>query len=261
MFFDTQIISYAMKGNWDGPLQHGSIISIVANEFLLVQGNKPTQANYYVPHPSRIGYHLAMVPGLITGGSLASTSRRSYPFRKHLTDSMIMEFKNQHSTIIEYGNFAIARVVKDKLHPLFTSAVNFLPKQPQKLILARFKFLLEREIQCIPIQREDVETAFGLLARFKEHHNLKGNFRNSWNDLLILAAAINRGEVLETKDNELSKFAADICGVKPEKHIPFLRLVFPKQQQKEERRVTSSKGYLNNGWSVRFRNLGNNAYP
>jgi hypothetical protein len=259
MIFDTQIVSYAMKGTLDRAIDGGSIISIVANEFLRVQSDQPTRANYYVPYPARFG-HMGMAPNRLIGGSLGAVSSRSHPFRKHWTDSMIMEFKNQYPTLVEYGNFAISQVINEKMYPLYSTAVNFLSKSRKKLLLENFRFLLDREISCIPILKEDVETAFSLLAAFKESHNLKANFRNSWNDLLILAATANRGEILDTKDNELSRFIADYFGVTVEERKPFLRLSFSKKQNISERLKTNSKGYINHGWDVRFRNLGNNVY-
>ena len=259
MIFDTQIVSYAMKGHWTGTLEGGSIVSIVANEFLLVQSDQPTQANYYVPHPSRLS-HGGMAPGGVMGGGLASISRLSRPFHRRWTDSMIMDFKNQHPTLVEYGNFAVSHVINDKITSLYSAAVNTLPKPQRKLLVDRFRFLIDQNISCIPVQKEDVETAFGLLASFKEHHNLKANFRNSWNDLLILAATVNRGEILDTEDSELSRFVAAYFGIRIEEHKQSLRLAFPDEGLSKERRKSSSKGYVNNGWAVRFRNLGNSAY-
>ncbi len=171
-----------------------------------------------------------------------------------------MDFKNQHPTLVEYGNFAVSLVINEKHTPVYSAAVNFLPKPQKKKLVDRFKFLLDHEISCIPIREDDVVTAFELLDSFKQSHNLKSNFRNSWNDLLILAATVNRGEILDTEDNELSRFVAQYFGINVEEHMPFVRLSFSGESLGKDRCKSSSKGYVNNGWAVRFRNLGNSAY-
>ena len=83
------------------------------------------------------------------------------------------------------------------------------------MIASRFRFLVEHQIRCQPLQQNDVEYAFELLLKFRHNHNLKRNFRNSWNDLLVISTARNANTSLITEDSELARFASSISRVLP----------------------------------------------
>lgn len=207
MFVDTQIVSYAMKGRHP-KIPNWLCCSIMANEFLLVQSKSSNKAKYYVPLSSMIN-HLYGDEEATRASTPANRYRRQHPFSKRITDSMVMEFGLLHPPIVEFGNFAIAEVLNEGRTPVFSAAVAFLEKSEQKLLVDRFKFLISSGIQCVPVQRRDVETAFRLLEEFTEHRNPKANFRNTWNDLLILAVAVNRNSKFLTLDQELAVFAGE----------------------------------------------------
>lgn len=241
-----------MKGCWIEPIDGSNITSTVANEFLLVRAAKSNQVNYYIPHPSIIKRHSSF---LFLGG------KPEHPFSKHLTDSMIMEFGQEHPALIEYGNLAMSEIINSGDIELFNAAILFQKKRRRKILIKKFNFLLHRQIQCVPVQRKDVEKAFNLLLEFKKRkHNFKKDFRNSWNDILILATSINRGGDLMTTDNELSRFADHVYAIHSKEKDGFLKLTFPEVQNVEQKESKDIKEYINSGWLVRFRNLGNQAF-
>lgn len=152
MFLDTQIVSYAMKGCWTEPIEGSQIVSIVANEFLLVQGSKLNQANYYIPHPSSIR-HLTLTSETVNEGSRVSRKKPTHPFGKSWTDSIIMEFGQEHPPIVEYGNFAISETINGSHYPLFLAAINFLEKRQRKVLIDRSFSLTSIQPIC-PSERE-----------------------------------------------------------------------------------------------------------
>lgn len=243
MHLDTQVVSYAFKGSWNQPLEGCTISSIVANELLLIHGSDLSKANIYVP----------LLSAAHTDGPLAQElRRRDHPFNKRLSDSIIMDFGNEYPSIIEYNNLSISTAINDGLHDLMAGAINHLDKDTKKTLKKRFRFLVENGIRCIPITNMEVELAFDLLAKFRQNHNPKGNFRNTWNDLLILSSAIRRSDNLVTKDSLLSRFAAQQSGVEPETKHGFLELPFSKTTTADRKPSNESKGYINNGWRVKF---------
>lgn len=259
MFVDTQIVSYAMKGR--GPaIPNWLCCSIMANEFLLVQSESATKARYYIPLPS-IQNHLHGDEGASRASIPSARYRRQHPFPKRVTDSMVMEFGLLHSPLVEFGNFAIAELLNEKIAPMFSAAVSFLSKNEQRLLVDRFKFLLSSGIHCVPLQRQDVETAFSLLEIFLRHRNPKSNFRNTWNDLLILAVAMNRGSRLLTSDLELAAFAheCDAGTVTRDGAIAAIdcTLSMAAAPRRESR---GAKGYVNSSWRVHVRNIGNRRF-
>jgi len=240
---DTQVVAYAMKGRWDGMLAGSCISSIVANELLLVQSQNPSQADLYIPLLSTRHF-----PGSLT----VRSRRRHRPFSKRLSDSIIIDFGNEFASIVEYNNLSIAKLINEDLDDLLVAAIGHFDKQKRKLLARRFRFIVENGIRCRPLQRADVELAFHLLGEFRRAHNLKQNFRNTWNDLLIVSSAINSNARLITEDNELSRFAAELSGVSPSPADRFIEIPFARTDAQKKRSSRESKGYINVGWRVQF---------
>jgi len=240
---DTQVVSYAIKGKWNESIDGCVISSIVANELFLVHGDDPAKANLYIPLLS--SRH-------IMGPMVTELRRRDHPFNKRLSDSIIMDFGNEFPTIIEYNNLSMTTMINHGLGDLFAGAICHLDKETKKTLKRRFQFLIENGIQCIPLRQRDVEMAFYLLSQFRERYNIKVNFRNSWNDFLVMSCAMCANESLITEDSLLSKFASENLGVTPEKKQDFVELPFAANKTNGHKQFRESKGYINNGWRIRF---------
>jgi hypothetical protein len=83
---------------------------------------------------------------------------------------------------------------------------------------------------------------------FVQHHNVKANFRNSVNDMMILATAIAGHEQLLTDDNLLARFAA------AQRQAPLrevgeglIEIDFERSIGVGRRLPNESKGYINCG--------------
>lgn len=124
---DTQIISYAFKGVYDGKIDQQHISSVTAKEFLLIQGSHRTAANYYVPLPRNIKNY--------SPAEDRALPRMDYPFSKGLTDQIILDFGQDYPSIIEFSNQAIAEVINLKAKNIFREAIRFLDKDKRKKVL------------------------------------------------------------------------------------------------------------------------------
>src|SRR5262249_26674706 len=144
--------------------------------------------------------------------------------------------------------------INQRLDLLVAAAIGFLPKDQIKSIRARFGFLVRNNIQCVPLNRNDIEVAFWLLHEFLGSYNPKQNFRNTWNDILVLSAAINRGVALYTKDRLLGEFAATVTHTPIIDRKDFLDLKFERSTM-TKKDTSDAKGYVNNAWRCRARNL------
>ncbi len=240
---DTQVISYAIKGKWNNSLRNCVISSIVANELFLVHGENPAKANLYIPLLSNRHFAEAIS---------AEIRKRNHPFGRHHSDSILMDFANEYPTIIEYNNISISNLINEGLTDLMSSAVSHLEKEKKKTLKRRFRFLVENNVKCIPLKFSDVECSFGLLSTFKEKYNLKSNFRNTWNDILILSSALGEEECLVTEDSLLSRFASENFEVKSHPNQQFVELNFSNQKDLKRNIFRESKGYINQGWRARF---------
>lgn len=247
---DTQVISYGFRGRQNLPLTGMAISSITANEFLLVQNPNPAQANYYVPLLSRL--HFPESPDGSALGNLRM--RREHPFRKTITDQVTFEFNNEFPSIIEYGNVAIALLINERFAPLFYETINFLDSAKKKTIRKRFDFLLENEITCRPLTKTAVVTGMELLEAFRTKHNLKANFRNSLNDMLVFATAIDASAELVTADKLLARFAAEYLSSPSQEAGDLATVDFRARATQESRKSKESKGYINKSWQFAFKN-------
>jgi hypothetical protein len=92
-----------------------------------------------------------------------------------------------------------------------------------------------------------------LFAEFTSEHNCKGNVRNTVNDILILATAIDRQKKFLTHDNLLNRFAAEYYEAPTHKDKNELLIDF-SEKVAEKRKNRESKGYINKGWSYAVHN-------
>jgi len=247
---DTQIISYVLKGRSGLPLGGKTISAITANEFLMVQGSNLVRANYYIPVLSRLHF-----PESTDG--ISPTSRRlgiAHPFRKIVTDQVIVDFGNEHPTIVEYGNLALSLLINKQVSGIFYEAIKFLDKQQRKTIRKRFDFLLENNVKCQPLTKTSVKVAMELLQEFRKEHNLKENFRNSFNDMLILASAIATSALLITEDSLLNKFASKQFAGAYQRQDGIATIDFSQNLPAARRNSREGKGYINKSWRVSFKN-------
>jgi hypothetical protein len=117
------------------------------------------------------------------------------------------------------------------------------------------KYILDNKYHCYCLNRSIIEQGLDLFSRFIAEHNCKGNVRNTVNDILILATAIERGKLLLTHDNLLNRFAAEYYNNAPiQRDKNELLIDFSGEPTGERKKNQESKGYINRGWSYSVRN-------
>ncbi len=244
MFIDTHIVSYAKKGLLTQSIRGANISSVAASELLLVYGGRRTAANYYVPvaYPLHMGTHIASL-------------KRDQPYPKGSTDRVVFSFGSDFEPLIEFGSKALARMVNERDAELLRQSISFLDKQKQKIIREDFGFLVENDVHCVPLRPGTVEIGYRLLEAFKlSGERFKSTFRNTWNDLLILAAAWDHGDVLWSEDSQLNRFSATSFGECSELIPGVLKIHFHRTGDRgtQRHRGDESKHYVNKGWRATF---------
>ncbi|WP_411090119.1 type II toxin-antitoxin system VapC family toxin [Streptomyces sp. 061-3] len=246
---DTQIVSYALKGSpiVEGSIAGFSITSTVAQEFLRVRDVATGDARYFTPPPNGLG------PGAkdayVAQQKIHLDRPSDRPLFKKATDRLIMDFNNEFPSVVEYGHIGIAHLLNTANRPIFGESVNHLPKRERKDLLEKFTFLADQGVRCIPVRAESIPAAFDLLKRLiKRGFNLKSDFRNSLNDMLILGTAIANGADLWTKDELLAQFAEDEGLSKVKSCDSHFEITFSASESALRRVSRESKGYVNTGW-------------
>lgn len=240
---DTNILYYKHKNfNYNISLENSFITSVNALEFLKnIEKVHTNKAKYYIPILNSIHY-----------GVLAN--KMDHPFNKRLSDSIIFDFKQDFESYTFYNNQSICIAINEKAKDLFNSSIQFLDKENYKDIKDKFNFITENKLTCLQIDNRDIDLSYNLLDEFLKSHSIKEDFRNSWNDLLILSKAINTNSTLISNDKLLNKFAAEIYNAKitstaeNEIEIDFTKLA----KDGNEYRKFESKGYINRGWQYKI---------
>jgi hypothetical protein len=237
MMVDTQVLSYAYKGQEVG-LAGARISSVVAHEFLeLYEPSSPTSFRYYIKY--RSGRHLGVpseAPAQWKSGGL---------------ERLVFDFGSDYPTLVEFNSRATAAIINDRNSPAFNHLVSSLDKSLQKKLRPRFVFLCEHVEECVPLASQTAEMGIDLLWNFVQRHNVKSNFRNSVNDMMILATAIAGGEHLLTRDDLLARFTAAQHGAPVREFSPgLIEIDFAREPVAVKRRPKESKGYINRGWRI-----------
>lgn len=242
ILYDTQIISYDIKGKSNRICYDGHVASITALEFLRVQGSQPTKARYYIPL-------MAKVPDYLTALML----HRDHPFQKGSTDQILLNFSGTGFNFVEFCNVALTEVINSGRPDLFDAATRFQEKEERKLLKRRFDFLIERRIKSIALSPQIIRRGFHLLGMFLKCNTPKSDFRNTVNDMFILATALELEIPLVTEDSLLLRFAVDDAGCTIHPDGAFSRIHPPPNEPRPRRRSFDSKGYINRGWTFRIR--------
>ncbi|MGK5675466.1 PIN domain-containing protein [Micromonospora sp. URMC 106] len=250
---DTQIISYAFKGVPDYTVTSKAISSVTAQEFLLVQANDFKRARYYLPRLT--DWEVAGIYERLKSGDTEAKLRFGHQHRgwKRRTDQLIIELNSDFPAIIEYGHNRISVAINNQDRRYYELCVNGLDRKLQRKLLSRFDFIIENRVSCLSLSPVIVERMFVLLEAFSTKFNAKSNYRNTINDMLILATALEREAQLLTNDTLLNRFAANFFDA------PFTpqsndtcRIDFSKKSQ-DRRKPLESKGYINRSWQVHER--------
>jgi hypothetical protein len=246
VFVDTQVVSYAKKGTTTRSIKGARISSVTASELLLVYGEKRTAANYYVPAISTI--HLGTA-------SLGST-KRDHPFSRNFTDSIVFDFGRDFEPLKEFGSNTISTMVNERNIGLLRQSIAFLDKRTQKYIREDFDFLVDNDIECVPLSPNMIEAGYRYLKVFQSSgEKVKTSFRNTWNDLLILSTAEIHAEKLWSEDSQLNRIAASSFGEFAEAEPGTLDIwLRPGPLEPAKRTSRESKRYVNTGWTCIFKN-------
>lgn len=227
-----------------------TVTSINALEFLKnIEKEHHNRAKYHIPNIN-FGYHYH---ALISQKNFFLDRKR--PFRQIHSDSIIFDFKQDFESYALYNNESISNSLNNRLEELFYLSIAFMQKDEYKDVRNKYNFLLNNSIQCESITVLDIELAYSLLDLFLDNHSIKNDFRNSWNDILILARTINEGGRLISSDKLLNRFASEVASGTIEDSFNFIEIQFPPKEEGVKSKIErlESKGYINRGWQYKIR--------
>ncbi len=244
---DTNILYYKHKdADYKIEIEDNFITSVNALEFLRnIEKEHSSKAKYYIPLLKK-AVHLEM--------TAIAKFHKNRPFNKRMSDAISFSFKGDFDDYMFYNNLSVADVINNRKQQLFNSSIEFFPKEDYKEIKDKFNFLVGNNLTCLQIENKDIELAYALLDLFLKNHSIKEDFRNSWNDLLILSKSVNSNAKLITKDKLLNKFATELYKAKTI-YIGIDEIEIDFSEKKDDARDNTkfeSKGYINRGWQYKI---------
>lgn len=241
VLLDTQILSYAYKGQ-AVDISAAKISSVTAHEFLEIYDSQSLK---------RFRYYIKYLRGHHSAGLRPSPAeeKTAYLERLHL------DFGSDHPKIIEFHSHATAAIINDRNILAFAGITSTLSRRRQRKLRSQFAFLCNQKITCVPLQAATAELGAQLLWRFSQSNNIKtggeGKFRNSINDMMILATAITARERLVTDDKLLRRFAATLPHTQlKELGDDMVEISFREDNVADAFHAQESKGYINRGWRI-----------
>jgi len=249
MIYDTQIISYCHSGHWEQTsVLDAHISSVTASEFLLFHTRENSKADYYVMNPIWFNYRHAPFPlEIVKNPKWAKLGARR-------SDSVTIDLNGDFDSYRMFGNEAISEIINNKSMNIFEISIAHMNKDKQKMLKKKMEFLLDNNIFCHRLSDDDCELAMTLLSEFMKSFQVKNNIKNTVNDLLILATAMNQGLNLYTEDKVLGQFASKHYNATILDNSDSIVVSFPHKD--ETQRIiekSESKGYINRGWQYSMR--------
>lgn len=249
MIYDTQIISYCYSGHWEEKkVQDAQISSVTASEFLLFHTRENSKADYYVINPFWFdGRHVPQPIEIFKNPKWAKGS-------VNRTDNVVIDLNGDYDSYRMFGNEAITEIINSKSMNIFQISIAHLNKNKQKMLKKKMEFLFDNNVLCHRLSNDDCELSMTLLSEFIKTFQVKNNIKNTVNDLLILATAMNQELELYTEDKVLGQFASNHYNATVIDNSDSIVVSFPpKEETQRIREKSESKGYINRGWQVSMR--------
>jgi hypothetical protein len=248
---DTQILSKSFKGASEQLPRNSTVASVTAKEFLLAQTHDSGKPSYYVLHPAVYSHlveaHLISPSGYFGNAKWAKRG-------SHQTDQLIIDFGKDFPPYREYSDQALSLIINDNGRDVYKLSIAHLPKVTQKYLMDRFQYLVDIECCCLPVNKGIVEVGLELFAGFTDKYTCKDNFKNTVNDVLIFATAVEHCAQLRTEDILLARFAAEMYDAPISEHGNEVLVDFSHPKKQKRKLSRDSKGYVNRGWSYSIRN-------
>lgn len=254
-FLDTQIISYKYKNAeqfYRGDISGKCISSIVALEFLrTIDKNSHNSARYY-PCFYR-GFHARILHMLETSqdaGIRRMHSEISSFGRKNSADKVIIDLNNQYDSFVIFSNWAVSTYLNKRNKSGILCATEHLDKEERRKISERIDFLLDNNLQVVPLNPSIIEGMLSLLQQIEGKYNVKDNYKNSIMDLLIASTAIQHQGHLITQDRELNRAIRELNGYKYTRVENLVVDIDTTEKNNDIDHMVpiDSKGYINRGW-------------
>ncbi|WP_139792976.1 hypothetical protein [Pseudophaeobacter leonis] len=244
MLLDTQVISASWKQH--APITDACVSSVTAKEFLEIYDRASFKHDkYYIPIISNRHFHGLNVSH---GGKFTRERRPS----AHLCDKLIVDFNRDYPTLVEHGSKSVSLSINQPRRGNFNWATSHLSNSLKRRVTGRYNYMVSRGVKCLAVNSGILDLSMALLYDFERTYNIKENFRNSFNDIMILSTAVHYGMPLRTEDSLLARFSAQKFGGMIAEQKTGVIIDFDSTLRRSLGRK-ESKGYIHRGWRVAMR--------
>lgn len=219
--------------------------SVVLQELFLAQLG---QGGYSYALPS-LRSHMHMHRQFLGMSTFLSRHAKARPVSGS-ADKIILDFAGDLPSRLERGHFTMADAYNSAARPVLQAYSSVLGKEKSRNVLRRYDALKEMGVQAIPLNVVTAQLGLDLFSQFGNTHNAKKDKRNTFNDMLILATAMDENIALATYDQELVSFAREVSG-REMASIDNVYYSLPVAGRVDSTVGRESKYFVNNPWRAK----------
>ena len=114
-------------------------------------------------------------------------------------------FRDEYPTVFEYNSLGLAAAVNNACFDAISLAIEPLSRREKQRIRSIWSFLVDNRVSCKPLGASIASQAMNLVSFAGARYAFKPNFRNSLNDLIVFATALQHCLEVTTADKLLAR--------------------------------------------------------
>ncbi|MYR35584.1 hypothetical protein GTW20_25805 [Nocardiopsis alba] len=249
LIIDTQELIRLSKER--APLPCGGqayMASTTAQELFRTRSKETGRPAYWVP--SIRGVHQAEIMSRKEWRNLAKAhSKWNYGGTSLYSDRLLVEFGSDYPPVVEFGHRAISKIINEEKTWLFPMCAGAARVKFGSEMRGRVEYVAESNVRCSPLVGGVIKTALPMFHAFSKKYTFKKDYRNSLNDIFILATSGHLGIPLLTRDKLLARFAEECLGSRL-MGVQGCELISPQKGVGERRVMKESRKYVNRSWRI-----------
>jgi hypothetical protein len=240
MIFDTQLLSAAFRLNGGLDIRDAVTSSVSLGELFGMYYTEPRSRRTYQDVKLFIPNFKSIMPEPLRGSWHPRVFKRS-------SGRIEFYFRDEYPTVFEYNSLGLAAAVNNACFDAISLAIEPLSRREKQRIRSIWSFLVDNRVSCKPLGASIASQAMNLVSFAGARYTFKPNFRNSLNDLIVFATALQHCLEVTTADKLLARIVAEYAGVSTVETDDVVRLSFAGAQRPEP---GPKQAYKNRGWAL-----------
>lgn len=176
-------------------------------------------------------------------------SSRSHSYRGQHLEKQIVDFGLDYPPAVELGHKSIAKIINDEKAWVLPICADAARIKFSREIKKRVDYIETHGIRCKSLTEESIATALPMFHAFTRNYTMKTDYRNSLNDIFILAVSSHLEIPLLTRDKLLARFSEEYLYANLN-DAGDRQIISTRKKNKSNQRMSESKRYVNRSWRI-----------